>query len=957
MPKPGRSEPKPSSEIAKFTDRKDKLDVFRQWVSSATEPPVLMFYGVGGTGKSWLLKKLREETPQDLPFAFLDFDGPSGGQRFINESAAGLYEIRQQLGQAAPRFELAFAMMRHKQGAAEEPGLKGGLAFELAAELAQAVSFVPGVGVVIRELRKPLRARLKGSSIERLLIGEEGQRFVSDLRRQTSQEISNELLVHLAADLRESLPCHLHRAVRAVLFFDTFEALGTGLANSEQRRGREQWVQGVATNFDFALTVIAGQNRLTWEEADPACADNLEQHLVGGLSEGDSRRFLGKWEIDDPELQDAILTTARETDGCGYHCYSLGLCADVVLLERQAGRTTAAATLRLRPGDSEALARRFLKSLKSDQQRRWIVRLALTPRFDEVAARAAFSDERSAAQDVEWKTLHAYSFVQKLENLQGDWHAMRGEMRSALEKQPAEQVRVREDHEWWREHWQSRSQSAVDDAASLAWYHWHCVEPAAALDEWIVMADGARTSVPPRMHEHFGLLHWWDPVGLLEPPPSSPEAAHACHSLGSELFQASLGDRSENLHRAIACHEAALRVRTEQVFPQEWGITQNNLGNAWSNLPTGDRESNLRQAIACYEAALRVRTDQEFPQEWGITQNNLGNAWSDLLTGDRESNLRQAMTYYEAALRVRTEQGFPQKWAMTQHNLGHAWSNLSTGDRESNLRQAIACYEVALRVCPEQDFPQKWAMTQNNLGDAWSDLPTDDRESNLHRAIACYEAALRVYTEQDFPQDWAMTQNNLGHALFDLPTDDRESNLHRAIACYEAALRVRTEKDFPQEWAGTQYDLGKAWSDLPTGDRESNLRQAIACHEAALRVYTEQDFPLEWAGTQYNLGLAWFDLPTDDRGSNLRQAIACNEAALRVYTEQDFPQIWAMTQNILGDAWFDLPTDDRGSNLHQAIACYEAALRVYTEQNFPQKYEEVRASLRIAREAIEHVQR
>jgi GTPase SAR1 family protein len=361
MPKPGRSEPKPSSEIAKFTDRKDKLDVFRQWVSFPTEPPVLMFYGVGGTGKSWLLRKLlHEEKPQELPAAFLDFDGPSGGQRFINDPAAGLYEIWQQLGQAAPRFELAFAMMRHKQGAAEEPGLKGGLAFELAAELAQAVSFVPGVGVVIRGLREPLRERLKGSSIERLLKGEKGYRFVSDLRGQTSQEIGNELLVHLAEDLRENLPCHLHRAVRAVLFFDTFEALGTGLANSEQRYDREKWVLDVATNFDFALTVIAGRNRLTWEELDPEWKDHLEQHLVGGLSEGDSREFLGKFEIKDSELQHAILTIARETDRCGYHCYSLGLCVDIVLAERREGRTTTAATLRLDPRDSEALARRFL---------------------------------------------------------------------------------------------------------------------------------------------------------------------------------------------------------------------------------------------------------------------------------------------------------------------------------------------------------------------------------------------------------------------------------------------------------------------------------------------------------------------------------------------------------------------------------------------------------------------
>jgi hypothetical protein len=34
-------------------------------------------------------------------------------------------------------------------------------------------------------------------------------------------------------------------------------------------------------------------------------------------------------------------------------------------------------------------------------------------------------------------------------------------------------------------------------------------------------------------------------------------------------------------------------------------MTQNNLGNIYRNLPTGDRGENLNRAIACYEAALR----------------------------------------------------------------------------------------------------------------------------------------------------------------------------------------------------------------------------------------------------------------------------------------------------------------------------------------------------------------
>src|ERR1019366_8856429 len=116
---------------------------------------------------------------------------------------------------------------------------------------------------------------------------------------------------------------------------------------------------------------------------------------------------------------------------------------------------------------------------------------------------------------------------------------------------------------------------------------------------------------------------WWEPVGLLDSPPSSVESAGACNSLGGQLWRASLGDRTANLRQAIECFEAALRVRTEQGFPQDWAMTQNNLGNAWGDLPTGDRDANLRRAIECYEAALRVRTEQAFPRDHAQTTENL----------------------------------------------------------------------------------------------------------------------------------------------------------------------------------------------------------------------------------------------------------------------------------------------------------------------------------------------
>src|SRR5258708_568036 len=40
--------------------------LFRGHLASATEPPALMFYGIGGVRKSWLLKKLRSEVTEPI---------------------------------------------------------------------------------------------------------------------------------------------------------------------------------------------------------------------------------------------------------------------------------------------------------------------------------------------------------------------------------------------------------------------------------------------------------------------------------------------------------------------------------------------------------------------------------------------------------------------------------------------------------------------------------------------------------------------------------------------------------------------------------------------------------------------------------------------------------------------------------------------------------------------------
>jgi len=882
MPKPGSRTHTPSDEMARFTNREGQQATFQRHLQSANEPQVLVFYGVGGTGKTWLLKKLREQVPDGIPSAYLDFDVSKNGKRYVDDHVTVLQSIKEQLSVPTPRFDLALAMLHKKRGHVTESG-SGVPWLDIAGDIVS--SSVPGAGPVLKMLSKSALVRLEGTSLEKLLRTHFGKDLVIALRRMTDQEIENSLLGYLSEDLAESLPTHLNRAVKCVIFLDTFESIGAGFENKEHKRSREECFQNLAAKCGFALVVIAGQNRLSWDE-NPEWAEYLDQHLVGGLSEGDARQFLTRCDITAEKLQDCILATSKESTG-GYHCFSLGLCANIVVNERNAGSEPEAETLRFKPQDWDQLARRFLKSLDSDTDCIWIEQLALTPRFDETAARHAYSPERSTAQAAAWRKLRGYSFVERLSD--SEWYSIRSEMRAALRNQPSAQERLSEDHRQWRDYWSSRSEAVADDAAGLAWYHSYYLNPVGATKTWKELAENARTSRPARMREHSGMLGWLEPLQLLENTFRTKAETGALWCLGQELSKSSF-KRGSNLQRAIACFEAVLCEVTEEKSPQHWGRVKDNLGGAWREMPTGDHTANLNNSIASYEAALRVFTEQDFPQKWAMISCNLGMAWRALPTGDCTANVRKAIVYYEAALRVLNEHEFPSLWANAQNSLGIAWAYLARNDAEPDFMTSITCYEAALRVLTEQDFPQNWAMIQNNLASVWDSLPTGDRTANLKNSIACYEAALRVFTEQDFPQNWAMVQNGLGRIWNSLPTGDRAENLKQSINCYTAALRVSTEQEFPKEWAGVQNNLGRAWGGMPTGDRTTNLKAAIDFFEAALRIFTEQDFPQDWANVQTNLGRAWERLPTGDRTENVRSAVSYFEAAQRVYTKQSFPR-------------------------------------------------------------------
>ena len=261
-------------------------------------------------------------------------------------------------------------------------------------------------------------------------------------------------------------------------------------------------------------------------------------------------------------------------------------------------------------------------------------------------------------------------------------------------------------------------------------------------------------------------------LGLDDYPESGPDrrtlafkAANAKASLGIRVAGPEL---TKHLDDAIITYTQLLTELSSPTNPQDWAMTQNNLGITLGDLASrseGPRAAELlNQAVEAYRSALKVYTREQLPQDWAMTQNNLGIALRNLALrseGPRAAELlNQAVEAYRSALQVRTREQLPQDWATTQNNLGTRPRRprlRSEGPRAAELlNQAVEAYRSALKVCTREQLPQDWATTQNNLGNALGDLALRSEGPRaaelLNQAVEAYRSALQVRTREQLPR-------------------------------------------------------------------------------------------------------------------------------------------------------------------------------------------------------------
>ena len=212
---------------------------------------------------------------------------------------------------------------------------------------------------------------------------------------------------------------------------------------------------------------------------------------------------------------------------------------------------------------------------------------------------------------------------------------------------------------------------------------------------------------------------------------------------------------------------SALEVRTRKQQPQDWAMTQGNLGNALRDQAArtaGTKGAELlAQAVPSLRSAFDVYTREQLPQDWAMTQNNLGAALLEqaMRSDDVKATelLEQAMTPNRGALEVYTREQQPERWAEVQESLGHALTEQAkrTNGREGTkeIVQAVAILKGALTVTARERSPKVWALNQKDLGVALTEqgIRSEGAETVelLGQAAAAFRSCLEVYTTEAFP--------------------------------------------------------------------------------------------------------------------------------------------------------------------------------------------------------------
>ena len=323
-----------------FTNRVEETKRFKDLlIPSIGDPrPLVMFYGVGGTGKTTLLKHLQQLTKDlEIPCASVDL-----AIKFKDHPIFLLTNQLRDYSIPFSQFDLTMAVFQARQGGTSKISGDNETRSELIDTALEGLSLFPVIGTIAGIMKlskaswqKGIEKGMENPEFREFMYSrrQDGQRIL-ELLNKTEDELETELIRTFAIDLIEGLNERKVNPGKAALFFDTHEVLwrdGQGGAFPE-----DDWIREVREYLQDTgiLVVMAGRDQLRWPskwlEVDVQNRPlYLEQHKVGGLSQLDALAYLAIADGEQenfrmrPDLVEEILNISNESDDPSNPSYQL----------------------------------------------------------------------------------------------------------------------------------------------------------------------------------------------------------------------------------------------------------------------------------------------------------------------------------------------------------------------------------------------------------------------------------------------------------------------------------------------------------------------------------------------------------------------------------------------------------------------------------------------------------
>ena len=401
MPKPKHSFGKKDFEVKEeFIDREEAKQLYRDKLNNNRKDyNILVFYGVGGIGKSKLRREIskihKAENKEGITF-YLDLNAPE--DRNMGEGILKLVDSCDTKIDFKC-FELAYALYFRKKN----PSVQYGRDKEMFVEN----TFV-GVGLNILGIFDDGLVGTTAEIVERTIKAIANR----NIDKEVKEELKN-FDSYSIAEMEEMLPLFFqydlqsylkkHKDAKVLIIFDTFEALNENVIEQIHRSKNERWVQEIIEYFpreDFPdlLVTIFGRDKLNWNEE---WQDLLEQHQLLGFEDKYSEEYLKASGITDMSI---VRTIIRSSGGYPFLLYlSLETYANIRNSGRQPDITDFG-------GSHPEIVERFIYNLDKDTVE--VLRLMSIPNFyDDDIFNLLIREFNISFPMTEFEQFNKYSFV------------------------------------------------------------------------------------------------------------------------------------------------------------------------------------------------------------------------------------------------------------------------------------------------------------------------------------------------------------------------------------------------------------------------------------------------------------------------------------------------------------------------------------------------------------------